>query len=267
MTPPDKPPRVQKSAVKKFMGKVAVVTGGAQGIGKAIAQRLSADGATVVLLDTNAEIGATAASELDQCGGAAIFLQCDVADRLQVQRALETAQRTVGAPTLLVNNAGTGARASFLELSDETWNRVIATNLTGAFIVAQETCRRMADGGGGSVVNIASISSFIANVDLTAYSVSKAGLVGLTRMMATELAPHGIRVNAVAPGPVATEFAERMLPPPAQAERRERIPLARFGTPAEVAAVVAFLLSEEASYITGAVVPIEGGLLIAGMRS
>jgi 3-oxoacyl-[acyl-carrier protein] reductase len=119
----------------------------------------------------------------------------------------------------------------------------------------------------GSVVNMASVAAYLSHIELTAYSVSKAGVVALTRMMAFELAPFGIRVNAVAPGTIETDFATKMLPAKAQEERKSRVPLARFGTPAEVSATVAFLLSSDADYITGSVVPIEGGLLIAGVRS
>lgn len=251
---------------RRLTREVAIVTGGAQGIGKAIARRLLSEGAAVAILDVNDEVGSESAKELSVTGRA-MFMRCDVRNRGEVRDAIGGIEGAYGPVTALVNNAGIGRRARFLDLDDDAWNEVIGVNLTGAFVVGQEVCRGMARSGRGSVVNMGSISAYLANSELTPYSVSKAGLLGLTRMMAFELAPAGIRVNAVAPGTIATDFVGRMLTAEAQAERERRIPMARFGTPDEVASTVAFLVSEDARYVTGTTILIDGGLVSAGIRS
>jgi NAD(P)-dependent dehydrogenase (short-subunit alcohol dehydrogenase family) len=257
----------QDTGAGRLTGETAIVTGGGQGIGKAVARRLSADGAAVAILDLNAETGQAVAAELSAAGGRAIFVQCDVRKRQEVRAAVDRVAQTFDGMTILVNNAGIGRRAPFLELSDETWNAVLEVNLTGAFIVAQEVCRQMVRAGRGSVVNLGSAAAHMAHSEQAVYSVSKAGLEALTRVMAFELAPAGIRVNAVSPGTIATEFLAGMLTAEARSAREQRIPAGRLGTPEEVADVIAFLVSSDSRYVMGGTIAIDGGLLFAGIRT
>lgn len=252
---------------QRLQDHVVIVTGGGGGIGSAIAARLIGEGARVAILDRDEASGAAAADRLAGPADAAAFFRCDVTRREEVRSAVAAVLDRWGRLTGLVNNAGIGRRAPFLELADEAWNAVIGVNLTGAFIMAQEACLAMSKAGGGAVVNMASIAGHMAHSDQSVYSVSKAGLEALTRAMAFELAPLGIRANAVSPGTILTEFLDGMLSEGARNARVQRIPSGRLGKPEEVAATVAFLLSNDASYITGSTVTIDGGLLFAGIRT
>ncbi len=247
-------------------GEIAIVTGGAQGIGRTIARRLSAEGAAVAILDTNPKTGEQTSAGLRSAGQRSIFYPCDVTNRDQVRQAVQRTTAELGEATILINNAGIGLHAPFLEMSDDMWNQVLHVNLTGAFITAQEVCRHMARNRRGAVVNMASAAAHMAHSEQAAYAASKAALEALTRVMAFELAPHGVGVNAIAPGTIATDFLKTALTQEARAERERRIPVGRLGTAEEVAGVVAFLVSQDASYLTGSVVPIDGGLLFAGIR-
>jgi NAD(P)-dependent dehydrogenase (short-subunit alcohol dehydrogenase family) len=258
----------QKSpSASNLAGEAVLVTGAAAGIGKAIATRLFADGAKVAVMDIQDDIGIDFVSRLSPEGKDAIYVSCDVRDRIGVKVALTKVSAVLGPLTALVNNAGIGIRSPFLAMDDEQWNTVISVNLSGAFIVGQEVAKGMAATRHGSIVNVSSISAHLAHSELTAYSVSKAGLLALTRMMAFELAPVGIRVNAVTPGTIDTEFVSKMMSETAKIERFRRIPMARFGTPEEVAGTVAFLLSKDAQYITGESIVIDGGVVFGGIRS
>ena len=258
---------VEQAASSRLVGQVAIVTGGGRGIGEVISKRLASEGASIAILELDPARGERVASELTASGARALSRQCDVTDRDEVSRAVDGVVDALGEVTILINNAGIGRRAPFLDLTDESWNAVLSVNLTGAFIVAQEVCRRMAKSGRGSVVNLASAAAHMAHSEQAVYSVSKAGLEALTRVMAFELAPLGIRVNAVAPGTIATEFLAGMLTDEAKAERVRRIPLGRLGDPEDVASVVAFLVSDDARYVTGCSLPIDGGLVFAGIRT
>jgi NAD(P)-dependent dehydrogenase (short-subunit alcohol dehydrogenase family) len=252
---------------RRLAGDVAVVTGGSHGIGRAIVDRLSAEGASIAILARNEARSRAVADEVVGRGGSAIALACDVAERNQVQAAIDAVTAHFGQISVLVNNAGVFRSAPFLDTTDATWSELLNNNLTGMFIVGQVCARQMVRQGSGRIVNMSSIAARIAHGDQTVYAVSKAGIEALTRAMAFELAPFGIGVNAVAPGTIETSFAVGALSSEAFGERKRRIPLGRLGMAHEVAAVVAFLASQDASYLSGAVIPIDGGLVTAGVRA
>jgi NAD(P)-dependent dehydrogenase (short-subunit alcohol dehydrogenase family) len=237
-------------------GKIAVVTGAARGIGKATAQSLHAAGATVILNDCNAATLAQSAAELgfDSYPG-------DVSDRGQVQRMVERIIDKHGHIDILVTSAGTNPKAPMLELSDEQWDQAINVNLKGTFLCTQIVARQMvAQGNGGRIIHIASIAGKAYQPNMASYAASKAGVIGFMREASRELAPHGITVNAVCPGVIETDMTA-----PARADATiaarwlKEIPAGRFGQPAEVAALVTFLASPEARYITAQAMNVDGG--------
>ncbi|SRR5579871_371441 len=257
-------PRVDLT--KRLAGDVALITGGAGSIGRAVAARLAGEGAAVALADRNGAGAGEAAAALVADGYPALGLACDVTNRGEVRSAIGAVVTKFGRLTILVNQAGILRGAPFLEMTDQVWGEILGINLTGAFIVAQEAARVMAARGSGRIVNMASVAAWIAHNNQTAYAVSKAGIEAMTRTMAFELAPLGIQVNAVAPGTIATGFASGVLSEEARARRVGRIPMGRFGDAAEVAACIAFLASPDASYLSGSVVTIDGGLITGGVR-
>ena len=236
--------------------KVAIVTGAAKGIGRAIAERLADEGARVVFADIDAEAAADAAR------GAPVA-QLDVADPAQVRAMVDGVVAAQGGLDILVNNAGIMDRMPFLDMTPEFWDRVTGINLRGAFLCGQAAARAMvAQGRGGRIVNVASNSGYFGGRGRAAYGASKAGLMNLTQTMAIELAEHGINVNAVAPGPTKTG---PHIPDEPWPTVKARMPLARFGTPEEIAAVAAFLASEDASFVTGHTYGVDGGYTQAGI--
>jgi len=251
---------------RRLADQVAVVTGGAQGIGRAIATRLASEGASVAILDVNEAGARDAATALAAEGCEATGLACDVTRRDQVHAAIEAVLNKFGRISILINNAGIVRRSHFLEITDAVWNEVLGVNLTGAFIVAQEAARVMVKQGAGRIVNMASVAADIAHGNQTAYSVSKSGIATMTRNMAFDLAPFGIAVNAIAPGTIATNFAIGALSDDARTRRLQRIPLGRFGETADVAAAAAFLASADAAYLTGSIITVDGGLVMGGVR-
>ena len=242
-------------------GRVAIVTGAAQGIGAACAQRLSQDGAAVALWDVDAARGEALAASLVQQGRRAAFMRCDVAKSAEVVAALAATLQAFGKVDALVNNAGIFKAADFLDITEADWDTVLAVNLKGSFLVAQAVAREMVKTGGGAIVNMSSVNGVLAIPNIASYNASKGGINQLTRAMALALADHGIRVNAVAPGTIATELAAKAVlgSDAAKARILGRTPLRRLGEPAEIADVVAFLLSSASSYMTGEIVYVDGG--------
>ncbi len=246
----------------RFQDKRAMVTGAGHGIGRAIAERLAAEGARVLVCDLDAERAAEAAAAIGAAGGAEP-LEMDVRARDQVEAAVGHAVGLWDGLDILIANAGVMDRMPFLETTDAHWRKVLGINLYGAFLCGQVAARQMAaQGSGGRIVNVASNSGLFGGRGRAAYGASKAGLINLTQSMAIELAEHGILVNAVAPGPTLTRPDEQGALPESAAIR---MALKRFGDPAEIAAVAAFLASDECSFTTGHTYPADGGLTIAGM--
>jgi meso-butanediol dehydrogenase / (S,S)-butanediol dehydrogenase / diacetyl reductase len=245
-------------------GRTALVTGGGRGIGEAVARRLAAEGAHVVLLSrTAAEVQRVAQSIVAE-GGSALPLVADVADVEQTQAAVDGTLAHFGRIDMLVNNAGIDFDGPLLDVPKEEWDKVIAVNLTGPFLMTQRTGRVMREQGGGAIVHVASIDAYGADGLQVAYNSSKAGLLGLNRTAATELAPYGIRSNVVSPGYVATPLTRQYV-----GERLyqymstsfARVPQNRMISVEEIAGAVAFLLSDEASAITGTELVVDGGTI------
>ncbi len=246
------------------VARVAVVTGAARGIGLAIAKWFLADGQRVALLDIDrARLESTAAGLADP--SRVLAIHCDVSNPEQVDAAIVGVAARFGRVDALVNNAGVAVFKPLLATTYSEWRQVLATNLDGPFLCTQACAPVMLRNGGGSVVNIASISGLRASTLRVAYGTSKAALIHLTRQQATELGNLGIRVNAVAPGPVDTAMALQVHSPAIRAAYHDAIPLNRYGTPEEIAAAVGFLCSAAASYVNGQVLAVDGGFDATGI--
>ena len=245
-------------------GKVAWVTGAARGIGLAVAERFLHEGYRVALIDIDAAALHAAAARLGATG-TVLALETDVADPHQVQAAVDRSVRHFGRIDALINNAGIAVFKPLLETTYEEWSRVLAVNLDGPFLCTQACAKVMLRNGGGSVVNICSISGLRASTLRVAYGTSKAALAHLTKQQAAELGNLGIRVNAVAPGPVDTAMAKQVHTPAIRADYHDAIPLNRYGAETEIAAAVWFLCSDAASYINGQTLAVDGGFDATGI--
>jgi 3-oxoacyl-[acyl-carrier protein] reductase len=243
-------------------GKTALITGGSRGIGKAIALRLAGQGADVAFSYKGNEAAATAtARELEALGRRAVPIQGDVREPQSAEAVVKSALEALGKLDILVNNAGITRDDLIMRMTPEAWRDVLETNLYGAFWTTKAVTRPMLKARGGRIINITSVSGQAGQMGQANYSSAKAGLIGLTKATARELASRAITVNAVAPGFVLTELTEN-LPDDLKAQITERTPLGRFGTTEEIANAVAFLASDEASYITGQVLAVDGGLVM-----
>lgn len=243
----------------KLAAKVAIVTGAAQGIGLACAQRLAREGARVMLVDLRPE-GAAAAAQL---GADARFFQADVGVKADVDAMLAATLDAFGRVDILVNNAGVTHAASFLDLAEDDFDRVLRINLKSMFLCSQAVARTMVAQGGGSIINMSSVNAELTIPNQVPYVISKGGVNQLTRVAAISLAEHGIRVNAVGPGTILTELAKEAVLASPEARRTilSRTPLGRCGEPEEIASIVAFLASDDASYMTGQTLYADGGRL------
>ncbi len=244
---------------------VAIVTGAGRGIGTAIARRLAAEGARVVVADLDETSARRLADELCAKGSQAVAVAVDVGEPQQVQQLIGQTLSRFGQLDVLVNNAGIGLNRPFLETALEEWELQLRVNLTGTFLCGQAAARAMLKSGGGRIVNVASISGQRGGQGRAAYGAAKAGVILLTKVMAVELSPLGVRVNAVSPGPVDTDQSRSTHTPSTRQAYYDRIPARRYGEREEIAAAVAFLTSADASFVSGHVLNVDGGFNAAGL--
>ncbi len=237
--------------------KIAIVTGGGRGIGRGIAHRFAREGASVVLAQRDPESGRRTQGEIEKAGGTALFAQTNVSQRDAVEGLVETTVAHYGGVDILVNNAGiTGYNGDFLEMTQDTWDRILSVNLTGVFMCSQIAGRIMAERGGGNIIHISSVNGFVAQPRCAAYGAAKGGIENLTKSMATDLAQHNIRVNAIAPGAIQVDQPDDAPPQPSPLALLERA-----GLPGEIGAAAAFLASDESSYVNGHTLLVDGGTL------
>ncbi len=250
-----------------FENKVVIITGAGQGIGRACADRFAQEGARIVLADNNEKAGEQAAQDLKSAGHDALFVSCDVSERLDIRNLLAHTLETYGEINVLINNAAIVDSAPFLELPEADFDHVLTVNLKAYFLLGQAVARHMVSQikegkPPGAIVNMSSVNARFALPDHVAYTISKGGVRQLTKAMALALAPHGIRVNAIGPGSIMTPILDAVAADDVARNRiLSRTPLGRIGAPAEIASIAAFLASDGASYITGETVYADGGRL------
>lgn len=251
----------------ELRGKVAVVVGGTSGIGRAIAHGLAEAGADVVPTSRRTEQVEAAALEIEERGRRSVRVTSDVSDRASLERVLEETVRAFGQVDILVNSAGRTKRAPTLDFAEEDWNAILETNLTGTLRACQVFGRHMLEREYGRIINIASLSTFVALYEVAAYSASKAAVASLTKSLALEWSPRGVNVNAIAPGVFRTPLNEKLLDETDRGrEFLTRTPMKRFGKVEELAGAAVFLASDAASFVTGEILTVDGGFLASGVN-
>jgi NAD(P)-dependent dehydrogenase (short-subunit alcohol dehydrogenase family) len=242
-------------------GRVALVTGGNGGIGRAIALTYARAGAAVAIIGRNRDKNAAMLAELQAFAAASMALDVDLLDRAQLKEAVSRVESQLGPLSILVNNAGAGARSGLLATELADWDRVLETNLTVPFILGKYAAESMVQRRSGKIINIASLAGFVGHPSV-AYSASKAGLQQLTRVMAAELGPYNVQVNAIAPGWIETDMALRVMESPRYPAILEKTPAGRFGQPNELAGAAMYLASSASDFTTGTTIVVDGGLSI-----
>jgi NAD(P)-dependent dehydrogenase (short-subunit alcohol dehydrogenase family) len=257
----------QRPLTFDLTGRVTVVTGGASGIGRAVAQKLSAMGSAIVIADLNNKGGKQVASEIEANGSKAISMVIDVSDPTQSENLVSNAVTAFGRIDAFVHSAGIGVESAFLDTSPKVWSSIIDIDLSGTFYCCQAVARHMCENHYGRIVNLASTAGIRGGTGRAAYGAAKGGVIALTKVMAVELASFGVTVNALAPGAIETELVAKMHSDETRTVYRRAIPADRYGTPEEVADVAAFLVSEESRYVTGQIIGVDGGFLAAGVMT
>lgn len=245
----------------RLKDKVAIITGAGRGIGKATALKFAQEGAKLLISDVNEADLETAAGEIKEAGGKVVTMKVDVTSRQQVKEMVDKAVRGFGRLDILVNNAGITSDNQLYKMTEEQWDKVIAVNLKGVFNCAQAAASVMMEQGSGVILNASSVVGIYGNFGQTNYAATKWGVIGMTKTWAKELGRKGIRVNAVAPGFILTPMTEKM-PEKVLDMMKDKAPIKRLGTPEDIANAYAFLASDEASFITGAVLSVDGGIVL-----
>lgn len=247
--------------MKRLENKIAVITGGADGLGRAASIRFTAEGATVLIWDMNEEKAGLTVAEIEKEGGKAFFTKVNTASYAEVESATQSAIAQFGKIDILINNAGITRDASIKKMTPDQWQQVIDVNLTGVFNCAKCISAGMVEKGYGRIINTSSVVALYGNFGQTNYVATKAGVIGLTKTLARELGRKGVTVNAVAPGFIATEMVKKM-PENVLKAMEEKVPVGRLGQPEEIASAYLFLASDEAAYINGATLSVDGGIVV-----